>query len=69
MPQFQIRRHPHSGTWIVIFLNNGKPTQVWNEGNSVQDCIDEIVVYIQENTWIIINGIQSCKFHLEVLPD
>lgn len=67
MPQFQIRRHPHGGTWQTFYLNCGPTT--FYEGNTVQECIDHIVFYLIENTWVIFDGMRHTSFRLEVLPD
>jgi len=65
MPQFQIRKHPHGGTWQIFFLNViGVPAKSWYEGNSVQDCIDWIYSYMSKNVLA-----PRLKWFLEVFPD
>lgn len=64
MPQFQIKRHPHGGTFQTFYLNSGLPTKNWNEANTVQECIDYIIDYADRN---IYNW--GTRFWLEVFPD
>jgi len=61
MPQFQIRRHPHGGTWQVFYLNEVKPRKSWYEANSVQECLVRIMEYINVNSF-------RNRCLLEVLP-
>lgn len=66
MPQFQIRRHPHGGTWQVFLLNQfgHQAAMTWFEGNFVQECIDMIDAYILVNC-----SPYRQEYFLEVLPD
>ena len=64
MPQFQIRRHPHGGTFQIFFVNLRTPTRAWFEGNSIQECLDFIIEYLDLNTHKM-----NYLFHLEVFSD
>lgn len=64
MPQFQIRRHPHGGTFQLFHLSDGGGhwAKVWKEENSVQDCLEHCIMYVKTNSF-------RSKFFLEVIPD
>lgn len=58
MSQFQIKPHPHGGTWQCFQLQPGIGTfNPPREYNSVQFALDAILKHLP-----------VCKFFLEVLP-
>ena len=61
-PQFQIRPHPHGGTFQIYHLNNGNPTRPWREENSVQACMVHIELYMLMNS-------HRSAFYLEVINE
>jgi len=60
MPQFQIRSHPHGGTFQLFRMN--APQGSIFEGNTAQQCLDYLEMYLLRNSY-------RTKCWLEVLSN
>ncbi len=63
MPQFQIRRHPHGGTWQLFDPRQKYGMSVaWQEHNTVQALIDFLEIWFLKNA-------DKTKFQIEVFSN